>query len=324
MRRKTVSRILIVLSALGFSLITQSKIAVGEEVSTSTASNNTFSATEAFTSDGSVIEIPKADAKITPPKNWEVNLNSPGLSAVFQEPELSETEMSNIEKNLKKDETAKTYRRNMSIAVMHHPSPIDSKRAEQLEEEIRKTLGERSIISNLEFMEHKFFDFKNAKDGIVMYVRFKMGEFDMMQMYVLVSGEDKHYLMTYSDLAERFSSGDFFNQAWNSMVSLEVVGVAPQRYLKTIIAGSILLVILGLSVIFSIIRRRKATKGYMEDADQIYNEEAWDQDKEMPITQTGVWRLSSQGKLDFNRPGKKNSSDIFAFDDVSGENVAIG
>jgi hypothetical protein len=83
----------------------------------------------------------------------------------------------------------------------------------------------------------------------------------MMQMHILVSGGEKQFLLTYTDLAARFSDQNDkgFDTAWNSMVSIEVSGMTPSRiegyYKYFALAGGMLF--LGLTMF---LLRRKASK----------------------------------------------------------------
>jgi hypothetical protein len=236
-----------------------------------------------FVSDGAPLEFQKSGLKITPVTGWEMVTDSGNLTLIMQEPEDS---------NVVYDKP--TFRRNITVATIQNPSPIDQQRAKEFSEEMTGIFAKDGMSKDFKILEHKFFNYKGKDDGLIVYSTFRMrDEFDMMQMHILISGEEKQFLMTYTDLAERFSEEAMFNKAWQSMVSAEVQGIAPKRYAGFIKYGALGGIFFMSVAVFGFVRSRKARRGYMVDANEsIYNEDAtWDEEKSVPVTQTGVWRL---------------------------------
>lgn len=178
-------------------------------------------ASETFVSDGKAVNLENLGVNITPPAGWEVSTNTGSLSVVMKEARI---EAPSYDKP--------KFQRNITVATVYQASPIDEKRAEQLKDEMTKTFGADPLVSDFQIIEHKFFNYRGQNDGLLVYSSLKLGEYSMMQMHVLVSGQSKQFLLTYTDLAERFSDqkDGSFDKAWNSIVSIEVTGVSPNRY----------------------------------------------------------------------------------------------
>jgi len=133
--------------------------------------------------------------------------------------------------------------------TMHEAAPIDEIRATAFEEEFLKMISRSGAMQDFKFNEHRLFDYKGEKDGLVFFAQHMANGFQMMQMIILVSGESKQYLLTYTDLASRFSEQQAYDAAWKSMTSIEVPGIAPKRYMREMkiggaIAGGLLVIIL--------------------------------------------------------------------------------
>jgi hypothetical protein len=236
--------------ALGFS-----NIALGEE--TSTPGNPI--------SDGSALTIKDYNIKITPPLGWEMITDASNLSLILQEPKAAP---------VAGDYVNPTYQRNLTVAVIHEASPIDAQRADALEAQLNGSFGKNALISDFKVTERKFFDYRGKNDGILMYATMSIGGFAMTQMHVLVSGTEKQVLMTYTDLASEFSkTGGGFDKAWSTISSIDVPGVAPNRYLNKIIYGSSGASLFALLALALFIRRRRELNSYMTFSDEIYKDD---------------------------------------------------
>ncbi len=238
--------------------------------------------TKNFISDGSVIPLENLGITIAPPANWEIVTNGGTLSVVMRE----QREPAPAYEKPK-------YQRNITVAAIHKSSPIDEQRAVELKAELIKNFSSDSLVTNFTILEHKFFDYRGKNDGLMIYSNLNVGEYPMMQMHVLVSGEQKQFLLTYTDLAERFSDSTvgFYEKAWASMVSTQVTGLSPNRmdtYMRYgALAGGVFM--FGL---VGMLFRRKATKhDYSSDADQLMdNGDA--PTTSMISTMHGGWKLA--------------------------------
>ncbi len=214
--------------------------------------------------DGSPITIESLGVTITPPKGWEVQTQNGSLSVVMREPAVA---------NAVPGQTK--FQRNITVAAIHKPAPIDEKRAEELKAELVRNFGGDASLSDFKVGEHKFFNFHGNNDGLLVYSTMTVREFPMMQMHILVSGEDKQFLLTYTDLASQFGSekDPAYAAAWESMVSVQVKGQAPTRfelYKNHMIAGGtgVFLLLVGW-----ILRRRAANIDFKGEADALIDSE---------------------------------------------------
>jgi hypothetical protein len=166
---------------------------------------------------------------ITPPQGWEVSGGTAGSSLVMQEPAPNMAEVEKAAAKTGKPQT--TFRRNITVAAIQKPAPIDEQRAVELKTELEKRFGQSSMAREYQVTEHKFFNYRGKNDGLVVYASMVLNDVPVMQMHILVSGAEQQYLLTYTDLAESITNPNnpAFEAAWNSMVSIDVKGSAPQR-----------------------------------------------------------------------------------------------
>ena len=235
-------------------------------------------------SDGSPIDMKSLGISFRAPAGWLVSTKSNGLSVVMREPKPP------VKAN---DYETIIFQRNITIATVHEASPIDEARAAALKAQLTQAFSKDGMVSEFEVIESKLFNYRQTNDGILVYSVMKLGEFKMMQMHVLVSGQAKQFLMTYTDLEDRFRGQGpaGYETAWQSMMSLEVTGNAPKRYENLIRYGSVGGGVLFLFVIIGTVRRRSATKDYLKDADVIYRD---DEDvSAVSIEKSGLSALSS-------------------------------
>lgn len=253
-------------------------------------------ASQTFKSDGGAVSLENLGVTITPPAGWEVSTNTGSLSVVMSEPRQ---EAPAYEKP--------KYQRNITVAAMHQASPIDEKRAEQLKAEMIKTFGADPLVSNFQVIEHKFFNYRGKNDGLLVYSSLSIGEYPMMQMHVLVSGQAKQFLLTYTDMADRFSDqkDGSYEAAWNSIVSIEVTGASPNRYEAYMRYGAGVGGFLMLGLALLLIRRRATRFDYGSEADAMI--EADDSVSGMATsvfsTLAGGWKLDDKDGSDFAMSG---------------------
>ncbi len=237
-------------------------------------------------SQGSAMAVDKLGIQITPPVGWEVTSREGVLSLVMQEV---------LPPQAKPDYSKPIFRRNITVAAMHRASPIDETRANELRDELTRTFSADPSVQNFQVLEHKFFNYKGQNDGLLVYSSLTLREFPMMQMHILVSGAEKQFLLTYTDLAESFAAGGpRFEQVWNSMVSINVTGVAPDRWSDLIRYGGIsgaLLLMFALIVVFG----RRAARRRREEAFREIEESDYSGD---PVTDMGEWNLTRRGNQD--------------------------
>lgn len=250
------------------------------EAATESAAAETPSAKQI--SDGRPFEIEGLGMQITPPAGWEMLTNSGSVSLVLQEPKGP----------VEYDKTM--YQRNITVAAAHRASPIDERRATELKEQLATSFGKDGLVSEFQVLEHKFFDYRGKNDGLLVYSSMNIGEEPMMQMHILVSGGEKQFLLTYTDLASRFTDQNDkgFEAAWNSMVSIEVNGMTPSRiegyYKYFALAGGMFF--LGLTLF--LLRRKASKKDFDGEANALEESEGEGGSHSLMATLAHGWKLA--------------------------------
>lgn len=229
------------------------------EVSEEAQSNASASAVpdrNALASQG-FVEIKDLGIAIIPPKEWKTKTDSASLSMVIEEEKPFEIK--------EKDGTIIRFTRNITVAAIHEPSPIDETRSEQLKEELVKNFSKTS--ANYQVLETKLVDYKGSKDAILAYTSMQIGGHLMMQMHLLVSGQERQFLLSYTDMADRFMAQDeAFQMAWQAMSTVEILGKPPGRYDHLIPYG---IGALSLMLLFAalVLFRRKSQSGMFDGID---------------------------------------------------------
>lgn len=197
---------------------------------TNTVSTKT-NASEQEISNGSPIQI--ADGVIvTPIQGWQIERKAMGMSLVMKE-------VLPQEKNAQPDYSKPIFARNITVLGLNGARHIDADAISEVKAEISKMISRDPSLKDFTFTDARLFDYKAKNDGIVLFSQLTVNNFQMMQMQILVSGESKAYLLTYSDLAASFSNPSTFEAAWKSMTSISVPGTAPKRFEKELILGSL-------------------------------------------------------------------------------------
>lgn len=179
---------------------------------------------------GSMIDLGDG-LSIAPIAGWKIERKSMGMTLVMKEVLPAQTGEVDYSKPL--------FARNLTLMTMPQARPIDEAAVAELKTEISKMYSKGLGSSDLTFTDHKFFDYKGKGDGLIIFSQFTLNNFPMMQMQVIVSGEHKSYLMTYTDLANNFADPASYDAAWKSMTSLQVAGIAPKRYHKEMLTGGL-------------------------------------------------------------------------------------
>lgn len=226
--------------------------------------------------------LEKLGAKINLPQGWTIREGSTSLSLIAEEPEV-ENQVPGVT----------YYRRNITVAGIFSSSPIDQTRigtfTEELQSQFSKTTPSFRII------ESKLIDYRPGQKAILVFSELKLGEDELMQMHLLVSGAKNQGIVTYTDLKPRFANEENYQAAWNSLISFELEGLAPVRYADLMIYGGsafgFLIFMFGLMTL----RTRRSSKAYSRDSDVIYSDDAEiDLGFNTSVTQPLEWRINSQ------------------------------
>jgi hypothetical protein len=240
--KMTLATSLIILSGLcGFA---------GVAISAEPASVNSSNQIEV--SNGSRITL-GGDVSLTPISGWQIERQRLGMSLVMKEL-LPETRGPI-------DYSKPIFQRNISMIMVNRPRYIDSDAITEIKSDITKMIARDPSLKDFSFTDAKLFDYKNKNDGVVLFSQLTANNYPMMLMHVVVSGDKKSYMLTYTDLAANFTNPANFEAAWTSMTSITVPGVPPKRFEReTITAGLAGGGLLAILLPFAIIRWRNARK----------------------------------------------------------------
>ncbi len=203
-------------------------------------------------SNGSRISL-SPDVSIAPIAGWQVERQSLGMSLVMKE--ILPEQRAPI------DYSKPLFQRNISMITVNKPKYIDSDSIAEIKSDITKMIARDPSLKDFTFTDAKLFDYKNKNDGVVLFSQLSANNYSMMLMHVVVSGDQKSYMLTYTDLAANFSNPTHFDAAWKSMTSINVTGTPPKRYEREAITaglagGGILAILLP----FAVIRWRNSRK----------------------------------------------------------------
>lgn len=188
---------------------------------------------------GKRVTVRDGDFSLQPPAGWEVYVNLPSLSLLMQVPHKQ----------------GEKYQRTIQVASFSGPRYIDEVTAKEYEDVIvRKFSVASASIEDYKVRNHMPIEMTDGRQGLLFYTEFKIDDVQLMQAHILVSSQTRHYLMTYSDLAEHFESeaaSQFLTEAWDAMISVQLATKSPARFESTayLAIGAGIIVLLGLLIV---------------------------------------------------------------------------
>lgn len=248
-----------------------------------------------FSGDGQRISVRDGDFSLVPPKGWEVFTHLPTLTLLMQVPH----------------EPGMRYQRTIQVAGFSGPRYIDEVTAKEYEEVIvRKFSQTTASIENYKIRNHTDVEMTDGRPGLLFYTEFALEGVPMMQAHILVSSSERHYLLTYTDVAEHFEkegANQFLNEAWEAMISVQLGGRTPSRFEA---AGIIVFgagILLLLASVGMLVRRHKAGTTYRNfvEGKDLGSDPP---ESRAPETFSGVSSLSRMESSDVKplRKGRKN------------------
>jgi hypothetical protein len=243
------SAVILIGGVVGFSSIA---ISSGEHAAAPVHEQPTATTTMNEISDGSVVDLGEG-LSIAPIAGWSIQRKALGMSLVMKEVLPAQTGDVDYSKPI--------FARNLTVMTMPSARPIDEASVAELKAEIGNMFAKDSSLKDFAFTDHRFFDYKGKNDGLILFSQLTVNNYPMMQMQVIVSGEAKSYLMTYSDLASNFANPASYDAAWKSMTSIQVSGIAPKRYQRELmIGGGVVGVLLAIILPFFFVRWMNARR----------------------------------------------------------------
>lgn len=196
------------------------------------------------------------DFRITVPDGWQVLENYEGASLFIEAP-LTD---------------GSAYRRNMRVMAFSEPVFVDTFSLETMAERITRGVSESSnSIRDYQMTSKMLIDFDSGLRGLLYYGDFTMLGVPMMQMHLVVSSADNHFILAYTDLKENFDfdNSPFLDQAFATMGSIVIKTRAPERFIFIKIIGLLAagLISLGFFIRYMMNRRTKILTEFFSDAD---------------------------------------------------------
>ncbi len=206
--------------------------------------------------DGKPITVKDGDFKITPPNGWEVYTQRPDLTLLAQPP---------VQADLK-------FQRTVQVLAFSGPRFIDGVTAKEFEEKIPQRFSQ----ANPGVVEYRVrnqvpVELNDGRKGLLFYTEFQIDTTNLMQAHILVSSATRHYLVTFTDIAEHFEgegANQYLAEAWTAMVSTQLGSPTPERFTNLTMIGSLVGGLVGLVLAFVWWRKRRAGQQFKEFADQ--------------------------------------------------------
>jgi hypothetical protein len=219
---------------------------------------------------------PEIGLTLTPPTGWQIQPGYRGKTLVLQ-PVPTQEKI--------KDSSKPIYNRNISVAVVHEARPIDEMEALTLRQKLAADFGQAAGVRDFQIIEHRFIDYRQKADGILLYTAFLLNGFPMSQMHIFLSGSKNSTLLTYTDLADAFQNDEeAMATAWNAMLSTELVGTAPKRYEDLVYTGLALGLMLVFGFLLVLLRRLAAHKMYEVEEEKLYRDDAGEPEELSSVT----------------------------------------
>ena len=217
------------------------------------ASNSGLAQKSVVFADGGPVVLTDKGFSIVPPVGWEIITDYTSTSLVTQ-PTFTE---------------GMRYQRTIQVVSKNKSIEIGPQMAEEYGQSIISKFGQSS--ANIEGYRIRNFlpvTLRDGNEGVLYYAEFSLDGTELMQAHMLVASKTRHYLVTFTDLAEHFESGegskDFLSVAWDSMISFKVdsaPGFRITRGIKAIAGGGTALLLL-LMFWFLRFRKQAAIKKY--------------------------------------------------------------
>lgn len=201
---------------------------------------------ETFISDGMRISLEKKKFSIVPPAGWEVHKGVEGITLLMQIPYQPGV-----------------YQRTIKVLYGQEALAMDEYTLDRYAE----IIVERSAKASMGIQDYRIrnklpFELKNGSKALLYYTEFNFDQTPMMELHILTSNTEGHFVLIYTDIAENFVTDEgkkHLDIAYESMISTEIEGEQPTRFdfVYTVLGGIAILV--GIAFLFLFIRKLKSS-----------------------------------------------------------------
>lgn len=237
---------------------------------------------EPIISQGERITIEEREFSIEPPFGWEVYRDYNGAMLYFQAPK----------------EEGILYQRYIRIMSFVGPKYIDQMTFQSFGKEIVENSSKMSnAVSDYRLRNQMAIEIADGRKAGLYYAEFNIQDVPLMQMHILVSSANFHFLMTFTDLMVNFEQNDSpqLNEAFASLQSVMLSGAPPKRntyfYLLSIGLG-------GLFVLFIIVKvaRSLRVKRLAKGLDEFDEEGETSGDDDIHVDESYISSISKETK----------------------------
>lgn len=217
--------------------------------------------------EGERFEYPERNFSIVPPRGFEVQDNAGGIFLNMREQHRS----------------GLTYRRNIQVFWSKGYHYIDDAAAQRLAEDIGPKFSKYSpTIKDYQVSRHAIVDIGERK-AILFYNSYTIDKTEMAHIVMLISGDQEHYLVTFTDLLKNYEKNEntdtYNNLWWDCFTSITIAGSPPYRYRHYVWGGGALAAFLLLGLPLWLFRRRSSGRYYDSFVDEPSGQqEAFDTD----------------------------------------------
>jgi hypothetical protein len=171
-----------------------------------------------FVSDGTRVSLENGAFSLIPPPKWDVYTGHPSITLLLQVP---------LEKGMK-------YQRTIQVASFSGVKYIDDVSIHEFEELIVRKFSQASAsVEDFRIRNSMTINMDDGRNGLLFYSEFLLDGVPLMQAHILVTTDARHYMMSFTDLADHFEgeqAEQYLNVAWSAMTSVELNADSPVRY----------------------------------------------------------------------------------------------
>ena len=236
-------------------------------------------------SNGERVFLNEKDFSIVPPNGWEIHRNRAGASFLFQIP---------FEANL-------VYQRTIQVLAFEGAKAIDRYTGDDFAATIiEKFSAAAGAVTGYRMRNKLPVELRDGTEGYLYYTEFNVDTVALMQLHILISSADRHFLMTYTDVAEHFDTENgspHLEVAYSALISAQVGTQAPSRFQSPVQLIVAIVGVIFLGIAFRLLRRKSYVnldddldEKSENDVDNISNLEMEEHVEEIPNS----WNLDSE------------------------------
>ncbi len=160
------------------------------------------------------------------------------------------------------------YQRTIQVASFSGVKFIDEISIKEFEELIVRKFSQTSAsVEDYRIRNSMAISMDDGREGLLFYSEFQIDGVPLMQAHIMVTTAERHYMMTFTDLAEHFEgeqAASYLNVAWATMTSVQLSGPTPARYQTMRNAGAALGGVAALVLCLMGINRYRAKSRYKQ------------------------------------------------------------